>query len=301
MKKSYFPIKFGNLKTLKYHNDTITSMSIFPLGNIISVSLDKSIVIWDKHFSIIQSITNAHKGAITDVCIKDENNFMTCSTYIQTWIKKKNKFKPNKIIYSIDEDIFKKILYFKKKNIISISYENIIIWEETKNMEYQYITIIKNLESIESILLLEDKNLFISSGWSGTGFFNINNFELIIFFPNFKCYCKEGMKKLDNDKIIFGEGNIIKIVSINNKKIIKIIKNVDCKIICVIQEKNIFLIGGYEIGKYFKSIKIYSCNNYQLIKNINCVHEGEICGFIDLNNNCVGSYSEDETIKIWSL
>ena len=109
------------------------------------------------------------------------------------------------------------------------------------------------------------------------------------------------MKNIDNNRIIFGEGNQIKIVSVDNKNLIKIIRNVDCKIICVIQEKNIFLTGGYEMGTYFKSINIYSSNNYEFIKTIDIAHEREICGIINLQNNLVGTYSEDATIKIWSL
>ena len=59
------------------HNDTINDLISFPSGNIISVSFDKSIKIYDNKFNIIQNIVNAHDDYIIDVSIKDENNFVT--------------------------------------------------------------------------------------------------------------------------------------------------------------------------------------------------------------------------------
>ena len=77
-KNLYSPLKF--ISRIKAHEDIITSISIFPnSGNIISVGYenDKSIKIWDPNFNVLQIITNAHNTGISDVSIKDENNFAT--------------------------------------------------------------------------------------------------------------------------------------------------------------------------------------------------------------------------------
>ena len=69
----------------------INSVSIFPSGNIISVS-GESIKIYNSNLqTMIQEINKAHKHIINYVEIKDENNFMTCSkdNSIKLWIKKK--------------------------------------------------------------------------------------------------------------------------------------------------------------------------------------------------------------------
>ena len=299
-KNKKLKFQFLKINSLKPHNDTITSISIFPSGNLISVSRDKSIKIWDSDFNLIQLIKQAHNGSILDVSIKDDNNFITCSTYIKTWIKKENKFKLNKTINNIDYDIIKKILYLPNNQIISCSYDNIIIWEKNKKKKYQFVTII-NLKNIESFLLFENENLLIFSGWVGTGFLKINTYQLINFIKDAKSYCKDGMKKLDNNRIIIGEGSKIIIISITNQRIIKIINNVDCKIICILHDKNIFLTGGYEIGKYYKDINIYRNDNYKLIHIIRGAHEDEIYGFFYLKNEKFVSFSEDKTLKIWSL
>ena len=68
-----------NITSIHCNNAPITSVSIFPSGNIISTSADKSIIIYDIFFNILQNIQNAHDDCITYVEIKDENNFITCS------------------------------------------------------------------------------------------------------------------------------------------------------------------------------------------------------------------------------
>ena len=77
------------IKTINAHDNFITCVSVFPSGNIISVSDDKSIKIWDNNFNLLQNIQNAHKERINYIDIKDENNFVTCSNdkSIKTWIK----------------------------------------------------------------------------------------------------------------------------------------------------------------------------------------------------------------------
>ena len=100
------------INSINPHNDEINSMSIFPSGNLISVSDDKSIKIYDNNFNIIQSIENAHDESIDYVNIKDENNFVTCSKdkSIKTWIKKNDKNKENKFILN---KIIKKLYIIK--------------------------------------------------------------------------------------------------------------------------------------------------------------------------------------------
>ena len=50
-----------------------------------------------------------------------------------------------------------------------------------------------------------------------------------------------------------------------------------------------------------EAILIYRYNNYDLIQTIKNSHNGYIYGFINLKNNSVASFSDDKTIKIWSL
>ena len=56
-------------KKLKLHNESINDIKTFPSGNIISVSYDMSIKIYDNNLNIIQIINNAHNNGISQVMV----------------------------------------------------------------------------------------------------------------------------------------------------------------------------------------------------------------------------------------
>jgi len=282
----------------------ITSLSIFPLGNIISVSNDKSIKIYDINFKIIQIIQAAHNLRISSVNIKDENNFVTSSddgsikTWIKKTIKKENKFYLNKIINYAHSICIYKVLFYLNENLISCSADGILkIWEEN-DKTYECITIFKNIDAIYSILLIENKNILISSGGNGTRIWNVNNFELIKYINNAECYNNNALNKIDDDKIIIGGGynNIIKVISIFEKKIIKEINNgFICYGILIDEIMKLILIGGN-----CNKIKIYKSDNYECVKIIN-IYDNWINGIIKLENGLIVTYGGDKKMTFWSF
>ena len=300
--KSLIKNSFNNsiLKSLRYikaHYNFIKSMSVFPSGNIISVSCDQSIQIYDLNMEILQHIHNAHDKDIEFVDIKDEKNFVTCSyKNIKTWVKENNKFQLNKIINNAHDDWISKVIYYSNNKLISCSLDKTIkIWEENNN-NYQTITILIHYKEICSILLLEDKNIFISTGYDGTKLWNLNNYEFIIHFQQTFCQSKNALCRIDKDKIIVQSGTL-KVISIIKKQIIKEIYNpFSCWVIYSIKDKNIFIIGGNS-----KDIKIYRIDNYQYIETITNVDEKGILGFIQLKNKTLASYGCSNIIKIWSF
>ena len=289
------------------HNDTINDLISFPSGNIISVSFDKSIKIYDNKFNIIQNIVNAHDDYIIDVSIKDENNFVTCSSdkNIKIWIKMTNhlkndySFNLNKTINNAHDDWINKVIYCLNGNIISCSRDNKIkIWEENNYDNYQCIKILTHNDCVYSILLLEDKNILISCGLDGTKFWNLNNYECIIYNKEAICCNRNALKIIDEDRIIVGGDydGIIKIISIKEKEIIKYIKNdFVCYGICVIEDKGIFLVGGES-----KEIKIYRSDNYECIKIIKDAYYDDIFGISELKDYSIASYGF-KIINIWTF
>jgi WD40 repeat protein len=119
-----------NIKTVNAKIYWINSIGIFPSGNIIIVSDDKSIKIFDNNFNEIQTIKNAHEDSI--IYVKDENNFVTCSNdkSIKTWIQIENKFIEKTIIENVHDYIINKVIYDLKGNLYSCSFdESIKIWK----------------------------------------------------------------------------------------------------------------------------------------------------------------------------
>ena len=293
-------LNFTLIKSINEHNHRVTSISFFPSGNFISVSCDKTIKIWDSNYNLLQNIEEAHDDYINYVSIKDENNFGTCArdNNIKLWIKKENTFIIKDIIKNAHESWVFKIIYLSNDTIFSCSYDKTIkVWEK-KNNSYENIRLIKHSNIVYSILLLEDKNYLISSGEFGTNIYNINSFNCIIEYNEVKCWNWNSLCRLNEDKIIIGGiHGIIKIISLLEKKVIKEINNeFNCWGITIINSRGIFLTCGEN-----KNIKVYKTNNYQYIKDINNVHEDDIEGIIQLNNNLILTYSWDKTIKIWEF
>ena len=152
---------------------------------------------------------------------------------------------------------------------------------------------------IHSILLLESKNLLFNLNDKGTKIWNYNNFNMIKNIEEIKSIEKNAIAAIDEDKIIFGGGtdNIMKIVSIKEKKILKEIDNkFQCYGICILRNKGYFLIGGYS-----RDINIYRNDNYVCILHYEHAHDGYISGFNLLIDQTIVSYSFDKKIKIWKL
>ena len=296
---------FQNINSIQSHKDIINSVSTFPSGNIISVSTDQSIIIYDIHLNILQNIQNAHNNIINYVEVKDENNFITCSRdkSIKLWIKNKNIFIINKIINNAHEDWINKVIYYSNNNLISCSNDNKIkIWKENNNNNYENIKILTHSNRVCSILYLEDKNILISCGNDGTKFWNLNkneinynNINCIQYFKDVKCGWNNGLCRLDEDRIIVGGYSLIIISILNNK----IIKEINIPFICwgirLIEDIGIFLIGGES-----KDIRIYRNDNYECIQIIQNAHDNYISGFVELKDGSIVSYSNDNKIKIWN-
>ena len=287
-------LKLQYICSIKSNFETIYCISIFPSGNIISIS-DSSIKIYSPSFNIIQIIPNAFvKGRY--VCIIDENNFVTCSSKnIEIWIKKENKFSLKNIIKNAHNIMISKIIYCLNGNIISCSYDKTIkIWEEVLNNKYQSITTLTHLNSVSSIILLEDKNYLVSSGEDGNYLWNLNNFEKKFqFFGTLGQYSNQ-LQRFDKNRFITaGINNIFIIVNINYVVYFENIYEFSSSY--VIEDKGIFLISSNNM------IKVYNINDYTCIQDIKYAHNGKIYGFVQLRKGIIASYGEDNVINIWYI
>ena len=288
-----------HINSINEHSNNVNTIKYFPSGKIIAVDDDKSIIIYDTNFTVIQKIENAHDNWITYVDIKDENNFVTSSnsTNIKTWIKRNNHFVINHNITNAHNSLIYKVIYDSKGNLISCSTDGTIkIWEE-KNGEYENIKILYNYGIITSILLLEDKNILISSGYT-TKFWDLNNnYELIKSFINYYTYWNTGLERIDDDRIVVGSEEKAIIISISNQTIIHEI-NFDyrCDVLKSIENKGILFIGGVS-----NDIKIYRNDNYECIQTIENAHEDEINCITELKDGSIATCANENIINIWSL
>ena len=291
-----------NINSFKMHKYSVNKVSIFNSGNIISVSEDKSIKIYDNHFNILQDIQNAHNNSIFYVDIKDENNFITSSINdIKSWIKENNLFKINKNIKNAHSDWITKAIYYQKNKIISCSWDKTIkIWKENI-INYKNIKTITHSSDVHSMLLLEDKNILVFGGVDGIQLLELNNYKKIIDFKNTFCGCNNSLCRINEDNIIVpayeNKSFSLKIISIS---LLSIIKQIDypfsCWGISFIKKKGIIITGGKS-----KNIITYRSDNYECILKFNTAHNDSINGFIELKDGTIASFSRDSNIKIWSF
>ena len=298
--KKDFKFHFKLINSFQLHNDWVKSVSIFPSGKLISVSSDKTIKIFDLSFKIIQTIEKAHDKNIINVNIKDENNFITCSyNDIKIWIKKNNKYTLNQYIENAHDKWINKVIYCSNGNIISCSRDKTVkIWEINNN-KFQLITILEHFNYVMSILLLENRNLLITSGFEGTKFYKIYQNGMNVFFNfhfnNVICSCWNALDIIDEDRIIIGGTDSFNVISITERKLLKKIKSsFRLNGIKIFENQKIFFIGGWS-----RNLLIFRSDDYKCLEIVNNAHDNYINGFVNLKNNLICSFSADKTIKIW--
>jgi WD40 repeat protein len=288
-------ILLENIKTIKTFEKDIRSMSIFPSGNLLSISGVNSIKIYDINFNLLQNIIPKNREWICYSDIKDENTFLVSSEKnIVLYTKNEGKFTINKIIKTNHKNIVLKVSFLPNGNIISASVDNTIkIYEEKDDKEYQNVITIVNLKIIRSFMLLEDKKILVTSGDDGTKFWNYNNYEEIYSFNNVICGFWNSIIRIDDNKILIGGKSSFYIILLNEKKIIEIQNKFYCNGICYVKDI-LIVVGGIDI-------KIYNNKNYQCLRSIQDISITSNNGVIQLKNGLIVTYTSIGIIKIWEI
>ncbi len=290
-------ILFENIKTMNTSEKDIRSMSIFPSGNLLSISGTNSIKIYDLNFNLLQNIIPKNREWICYSDIKDENNFLVSSDKnIVLYTKNEGKFTINNVIKTNHKNIVLKASFLPNGNIISASVDNTIkIYEEKDDKEYQNVITIVNLKIIRSFMLLEDKKILVTSGDDGTKFWNYNNYEEIYSFNNVICGFWNSIIRIDDNKILIGGRSSFNIILLNEKKVIEIQNKIHCNGICDVKNKDILIVvGGIDI-------KIYNNKNYQCLRSIQDISITSNNGVIELKNGLIVTYTASGIIKIWEI
>ena len=286
------------ITSLKVNKDAVNTFGIISSNNIISISSDGSITIFDGFLKIKQKIENAHQGTIFDISIKDENNFATCSAdkSIKTWNKTDaNNFKLNNDIKDIHEDDIHKIIYLEDNSIISGSKDSKIKILKLINKEYKCHVVLDHIAPVYSMLYIKENKLLISSGILHSSWWDLNDgLNSLITKIDAFCYGKNALQRIDKERIIIGGREKLQIVSIKGKKIIKEIEN-DFLVwaICIVEKKKLIICGGVS-----NNIAIFNSDNYDKILVTNC-HSKNIRGISLISNEKIITGSEDKKTKIW--
>ena len=220
------------------------------------------------------------------------------------------KFNSNNYTYlnnEFDYDPVMKVIFTSNGDLISCSSNgNIIIWYLNNNNNTKNFILYHN-NVVNSILLIEDKNILISSG-NGIIFWNFKNKQILMSDENIYNEWNNGLEKLDDDRIIVCNNynyNSLIIYSISKlEKIKEIYIDYNCYSIKSFPNKGIFLVGGNKNEEYniiHYNIYVYLIGDYELLNTIEKAHNNKITGFDELYNNNIISYSLDKYINVWSF
>ena len=291
-----------NLKQIySFSGEEVYKILSFPSGNFLVILFD-SIKIYNLEYKELQIITNAHNDIIISGCIKDENNFSTCSKdlTIKIWFKENDKFTLYSCIENAHLNSINDIKYFPNGNLVSCSEDQIIkIWfEKNNNKEFQCKLSINEPYPLFNLFLLVDKNILICMGELGTKFYSVLDFQMILYLKNIQTdLCGNQIQKIDNDKIIFGGNKILNIFSLSKNEIVNTINiYFECFSIYVIEDKGIFFIIGDD-----EFIRVFRNDNFNCIQKIKGSEFGNMYGISQLKNGLIISFSEDDMIKIWKF
>ena len=221
---NFFDTNFKHISSIP-RKTFILSIASFPSSKLVAVLDDKSIEIYDKQFSILQSIPNAHSDLIRYVSVKDEEHFATCSndSSIKTWIKIREDFyKVDKVIPNAHEkSSVRKVKYRENNDLISCSWDHSVkIWVLI-NGSYKNIKKLEHKDAINCVFVAPDINTLISSGVDGTKLWQLNDYKEICYIQDTYCHGKNTLNRLDNDRFIIGgrkDGNI-KVISVKKKEL----------------------------------------------------------------------------------
>ena len=298
------------------NSNSLYSLSFFSSGNMILKENCYSFQLYDKNLNKYQKLNyqpdDCKYGMYDDYSYKyidtyKDSFFTTCYEDGRIIIWNSSSLNSNNFTYINDEydyDSVMKVIFTSKGDLISCSLNgNIKIWY-LNNKDSKNITL-KHINSVNSILLLEDKNILVSSG-VGIKFWNLTNNNIIFSDDNVYTNWNNGLDKIDDDNIIICNNNNNKsliIFSISKLKSIKIIDiDFECYSIRVFKNKGIFLVGGrYKVYDdiFYYNIYVYLLGNYELLQTIEKAHNGYINGFAQSINNTIVSYSLDSSIKTW--
>ena len=261
-------------------------------------------MIFDKNLKVIDRIDDNDNTKLLYVGVKDDNTFVTSGIgkKIKIYYKYTNeKFINYKTIEEEYKDIFK-VIFCPNGKIITCANDKectINIWEEENN-NFRKIQKLHHLDSVTSILLLEDKNMFVSCGLDKAMFWNLNDYKLNFEIENVYCCLYDGLNRIDEDRIICGGKvgvYITKIISISQKKIIHEIDNngIESYANITIKNKGIFLTGNNK-----SIINVYRWDNYEKLFSFDA-NQGIINSITLLNDGTICVSSNNDGIKIYSF
>ena len=291
---------------------SIETIAQFPSGNIIFADW-LSIYIYDLNYNIIQKIKVNEiidqrqywktQKRFYKIVIKDDNNFLIYSNEgkLTLYSKTKDKFELKQEFKDIE---VVDAIFDSKGRIIACVRNNLIkIFNLDDKGIYQSIKTIQQADAFH-LVLFEKKNILFSKEIDSMQFYDTSKDYSLI--KTIKERSINDPEKFGDDKVLVYHDNNLKIISLEEKSVIKTIKiGFEAYTIKYYEEKGIILVGGIDKENDKSIVLILNSNNFEIIKTIYDIHGSCVKGIYILDNRLIATFGDDQEegypIKIWSL
>ena len=291
---------------------SIETIAQFPSGNIIFADW-LSIYIYDLNYNIIQKIKVNEiidqrqywktQKRFYKIVIKDDNNFLIYSNEgkLTLYSKTKDKFELKQEFKDIE---VVDAIFDSKGRIIACVRNNLIkIFNLDDKGIYQSIKTIQQADAFH-LALFEKKNILFSKEIASMQFYDTSKDYSLI--KTIKERSINDPEKFGDDKVLVYHDNNLKIISLEEKSVIKTIKiGFEAYTIKYYEEKGIILVGGIDKENDKSIVLILNSNNFEIIKTFYDIHGSCVKGIYILDNRLIATFGDDQEegypIKIWSL
>jgi len=285
---------------LNNHTKCVFCLSILKDGRLVSGSLDKSIIIYNKETYQPDLTIKEHKDCITCITTLSSGILASCSKdkTIKLYNINDNKYEVLQTLNYHNNESYK-IIELKNKSLVSCSLDKSIIFYNKDNNKYIQDYKIPTNDECCTVIQTKDNEICYSES-DNICFYDLIQRKIKSKIDNINLNGKvfEGFIMISKELLIIPGQNKISIININEYEIIRIIDvpNSNSIIdICMLND-NILFTG--DENKVIREWKIEE-DNLILISQKENAHNDEIDALINIGDGHIASCSKDKLIKIW--
>lgn len=287
---------------LNLHTGYVYCLAILNDGRLVSGSVDKSIIIYNKVTFQPDLIIKEHTGVVCCIIQLSSGELVSCSydKQIKIFNIKGNEYEVLQTLKYHTNYVFK-IIELKNKTLVSCSQDSSIIFYFKDNLEYKKDYQMSTNGSCSSVIQTKDNEICYSeSNNNSIVFFDLLERKIKTSISNISKYngCREWFIIMTKDLLVIPGENKISIINVNHYNVARIIEVPGSSWICgiCILNENMILTGDY--AEIIRQWRIEG-DNLILVSKKEKTHDKDINVLLNLGNGQIASGSDDHSIKIW--
>ena len=292
--KTIFIDNLDKIQEIYGITDSIQTIIKLNDGKYAVCGYDESITIFNRNFDKILSIPVG--ASVNSICQLENGQILSCSEKdIKFWTVSDSTYVCDHTLETDHLRLINHVVPITKDRIVSVSYDGLAkVWEN--KAPYGCIaTLAKHEYSVYAGIQIKGEERLITGGEDDMiCIWDLEKYQLQTIIRNVECKGRNALLQINQDQIIIGGRNEIKIVDISSYQIIKEVKNQSFDSVYGLMAVNdhLFIFGTNlgDIGIYDKRLDTVEMKRF---------HEKAVLGFAKVTNNRFVSCSYDNRIKMF--